>query len=54
MRRRPNWATLKLIIELETVLNTLINNFYNLEALRVGISKQAWVDKLGLAVGLLL
>ena len=54
VRRRPNWATPKLVTELETILNTLINNFYNLEALRVGISEQTWVDKLGLAAGLLL
>ena len=40
VKRRPSWATLKLITELKTVLNTLINNFYNLEALRLGISKQ--------------
>jgi hypothetical protein len=41
VKRRPSWATPKLVAELETILNTLIDNFYNLEALRLGISKQA-------------
>ena len=39
VRRWPNWATLKLIIELKTILNTLINNFYDLEVLYIGISE---------------
>ena len=34
-----NWVTLKLIIELKTILNIFINNFYNLEVLCVGISE---------------
>ena len=39
VKRRPNWVTPKLIIKFDIILNTLINNFYNLEALRLEISK---------------
>ena len=40
VKKWPNWVTLKLIIELKTILNILINNFYDLKALYIGISKQ--------------
>jgi len=41
VRKWPNWVTLKLITELKTILNILINNFYDLKALCVEISEQA-------------
>ena len=53
VKKQPSWTTPKLVAELETILDTLIDNFYDLETLRSGLSEQTWVDRLSLAAGLL-